>query len=204
MRRTKEEAEQTREKIFRAGIKVFAEKGYSAGTLADVAREAGVTRGAIYWHFENKEAFFREMVARLNRSYHDLVEIARDSGQEPPRAIESAVAQIIRRFARDPEFRTLQELTMVTMMSHGDILGPHDQPYRHDEAAAVSILGEAMQKPGMYDGCSPTTALRSIEAMITGTFMMIREGRLDPTDEEIRHMAAFVRRGLTGDSMACR
>lgn len=61
VRRTKEEAEQTRRQILDAARRTFHERGVSATSLEHIARAAGVTRGAIYWHFENKEALFKAM-----------------------------------------------------------------------------------------------------------------------------------------------
>ena len=52
-RKTKEEALETRNAILDATVRVFAAKGAANVSLADIAREAGVTRGAIYWHFAN-------------------------------------------------------------------------------------------------------------------------------------------------------
>ncbi len=54
-RRTKEDALKTREAILDAAIQVFSVRGVSRTTLANIAKKAGVTRGAIYWHFKNKE-----------------------------------------------------------------------------------------------------------------------------------------------------
>ena len=51
MRRTKSEAEQTRNSILDAALTLFDEQGYTQTTLSSIARQAGVTRGAIYWHF---------------------------------------------------------------------------------------------------------------------------------------------------------
>lgn len=52
-RRTKEEAEETRIQILDAAERVFYDKGVSRASLAEIASDAGVSRGAIYWHFEN-------------------------------------------------------------------------------------------------------------------------------------------------------
>jgi TetR/AcrR family transcriptional regulator, acrAB operon repressor len=54
-RKTKEEAAKTREAILEAAVQVFSVRGVSGSTLANIAKAAGVTRGAIYWHFKNKE-----------------------------------------------------------------------------------------------------------------------------------------------------
>lgn len=64
-RRTKEDALKTREAIIDAAIDLFAGKGVSSTTLANIASKAGVTRGAVYWHFSNKDALIdalRDMV----------------------------------------------------------------------------------------------------------------------------------------------
>ncbi|MEN3792516.1 TetR family transcriptional regulator [Fulvimarina sp. MAC3] len=64
MRRTKDEAAQTREAILDAAEDLFYEKGVAGTSLSQIAAAAGMTRGAIYWHFENKLELFRDMVDR--------------------------------------------------------------------------------------------------------------------------------------------
>ncbi|SDP49817.1 TetR family transcriptional regulator [Desulforhopalus singaporensis] len=54
-RKTKEEALKTREAILNAAIELFFAHGIARTSLSDIASEAKVTRGAIYWHFKNKE-----------------------------------------------------------------------------------------------------------------------------------------------------
>lgn len=54
VRKTKDEALETRERLLDAAGKVFCDKGVNNASLDDIAKEAGVTRGAIYWHFRNK------------------------------------------------------------------------------------------------------------------------------------------------------
>lgn len=58
MRRTKEEAEQTRQDLLEAALTIFSKNGYTASRLEDIAEAAGVTRGAIYHHFGSKEDLF--------------------------------------------------------------------------------------------------------------------------------------------------
>ena len=55
MKRTKEESERTREELLNSAVQIFSEKGVARATLNEIARGAGVTRGAVYWHFQNKE-----------------------------------------------------------------------------------------------------------------------------------------------------
>jgi AcrR family transcriptional regulator len=64
-RRTKEEAEETRKKLLRAGRTLFARRGFDGVSLEDIAGAAGVTRGALYHHFEGKLGVFREVTRSL-------------------------------------------------------------------------------------------------------------------------------------------
>jgi TetR/AcrR family acrAB operon transcriptional repressor len=61
VRRTKEQSEQTRRQIIAAARRVFARQGVRRTTLEEVAQAAGVTRGAIYWHFAGKTELFYAM-----------------------------------------------------------------------------------------------------------------------------------------------
>ena len=64
VRRTKAEAEATRHQILDAAERVFLARGVAQTRLQDVASAAGVTRGAIYWHFADKAALFNAMMER--------------------------------------------------------------------------------------------------------------------------------------------
>lgn len=65
MRRTKEEAEKTREAILEAAEALFLRKGVSKTSLEEIARTAGMTRGAVYWHFKNKSHLINELVSQI-------------------------------------------------------------------------------------------------------------------------------------------
>jgi AcrR family transcriptional regulator len=54
-RKTAEEAERTRQRILASGAQVFALSGFSCATLEIIAKQAGLSRGAVYWHFKGKE-----------------------------------------------------------------------------------------------------------------------------------------------------
>ena len=54
------------QKILEAAFKVFAAYGFKRVTMADIAKEAGMSRPALYLVFPNKEAIFRAMVEKFN------------------------------------------------------------------------------------------------------------------------------------------
>ena len=61
VRKTKAEAMMTRQQLINAAIEQFATRGVAETTLTDIADAAGVTRGAVYWHFKSKAELFNEM-----------------------------------------------------------------------------------------------------------------------------------------------
>lgn len=65
MRRTKTEALKTKEYLMLAALDTFYKKGIARTSLNEIAQAAGVTRGALYWHFKNKEDLFDALFQRI-------------------------------------------------------------------------------------------------------------------------------------------
>lgn len=65
MRRTKTEALKTKEYLMLATLDTFYQKGIARTSLNEIAQAAGVTRGALYWHFKNKEDLFDALFQRI-------------------------------------------------------------------------------------------------------------------------------------------
>ena len=57
-----ERSERSRGQILDAALKLFSHRGYGATSVRDIAEEAGVSKGNVYHHFEDKEAIFRELL----------------------------------------------------------------------------------------------------------------------------------------------
>jgi TetR/AcrR family acrAB operon transcriptional repressor len=74
LRKTKEEAEITRRKIIDSSAKIFSQYGYSAARLEDIAREASVTRGALYWHFTNKADILQKLIIERFSIIYEIIE----------------------------------------------------------------------------------------------------------------------------------
>lgn len=76
MRRTKEDAEKTRELILHTALHCFDQQGYETTSLNDIARKVGMTRGAIYWHFKNKADLFRTIAEQYHTEIYGDMEKA--------------------------------------------------------------------------------------------------------------------------------
>ncbi|MBP0047999.1 TetR family transcriptional regulator [Marinobacterium sp. AK62] len=72
VRRTKEEAAATREALIDAAEEMFMQHGVARTSLEQIARHAGMTRGALYWHFKNKTDLVKAMRDREHLPFQDL------------------------------------------------------------------------------------------------------------------------------------
>lgn len=84
MRRTKEAARETRNRILDAAEDVFAERGVGGTALSHIADAAHVTRGAIYWHFRNKGDLLTSMIDRIMLSTEATIAAAETTRERDP------------------------------------------------------------------------------------------------------------------------
>lgn len=70
-RRTKEDAEKTREDILINALELFCEKGYSKTTFDDIAKRIELTKGAVYWHFRNKQDLLIDLIKMMVMKTHE-------------------------------------------------------------------------------------------------------------------------------------
>jgi TetR/AcrR family acrAB operon transcriptional repressor len=104
VRRTRDEAAETRNGILDAAERVFSQRGVSHTSLEDIAKAAGVTRGAIYWHFRNKSELFTAMVNRVTLPIEEMVARSGDASTSDPLAlIRQAAVGALKRTATDPQ-----------------------------------------------------------------------------------------------------
>ncbi|WP_024287175.1 TetR/AcrR family transcriptional regulator [Cellulomonas sp. KRMCY2] len=114
MRRTAEDAAETRRTIIRTALREFATHGWAGGSLVVIARRAGLTRGAVYHHFESKEALLR---AVLNEEWVTQMQPVLDtlgaSGVSPLGRLVSFLEMYITLLGTDEAFRDLTVVSTV-------------------------------------------------------------------------------------------
>ncbi|WP_321912013.1 TetR family transcriptional regulator [Burkholderia cepacia] len=101
VRRTKEAATLTRDAILDASERCFIEHGYRTASLEDVAEAAGVTRGAVYWHFKDKSALLLAVFMRVRVRMCDELSRLAGSGRsvQPARRL----VRFCRAMAAEPD-----------------------------------------------------------------------------------------------------
>ena len=112
MRRTKEEAAITRQQLLEHALVVFSEKGYAATTLQDIAREAKMTRGAIYWHFGGKAELYNALIREYSDRGNVIVQQAVSEGGDLVDILRRVFMRQLQAIEDDRELRALMELAL--------------------------------------------------------------------------------------------
>lgn len=208
MRRTKEEAEKTRKAILEASLRVFSTKGYARTRLEDIAREAGVTRGAIYWHFENKADLFSSAVVESVKGYQTRLTRILLSDLSPLPKIRTLMKEWLITLEEDEAYRTLVEMTLTktefddqTMESVRDWFGFVDRV----QEAIVDLVGAGIAAGEIHAEVNPGVAGLALVSYLNGIEetwfiqnMANVERRFSPAvmaDE----LVAFILRGMTNE-----
>lgn len=113
-RRTKEEAEATRESVLTAALDLFSEKGYSRTTFSDIAKRIEMTRGAIYWHFDNKPALLAALMDHFCTLREQRVEL-HFSEISSPEELREAFLEHARLVVEDKRLRKFEFFMMFQM-----------------------------------------------------------------------------------------
>lgn len=169
---TKEEALATRDRLLDAAEQVFSDKGVSRTALSDIATAAGVSRGAIYWHFKNKADLFNAMMERTTLPMEDaLHQIGHDGGQDPLDELQRAILDAMRKIATDERTRRVFEVATLKVEYVDELLAVkarHLQCYVDGVGQMQRSLHEAALRRGQPLPGSAPTAAQGLHALVVG------------------------------------
>ncbi|KAA1277999.1 MULTISPECIES: acrEF/envCD operon transcriptional regulator [Citrobacter] len=153
-RKTKADALKTRQLLIETAIVQFAARGVSNTTLNDIADAANVTRGALYWHFENKTQLFNELWLQ-QPPLRDLIQerLAGRWGDNPLQRLQERLVVGLQYIAENPRQQALMQILYHKCEFHNDMIS--EQAIR--EKIGINHLGMriALQKC-MDDGLIAT------------------------------------------------
>lgn len=176
-RRTKEEAEQTRRQILAAARRCFLARGVSSTSLEHIAQEAGVTRGAIYWHFANKEELFqamREEVELPLRSRTDFT-LLQDPSSEPLDRMRNFMTELLDAVIEQAALRETLEILEFKCEYVGNIgadVAQHLAQVDEFRAKLQRVYEEAEARGQLRPGIPPRFAALDSMCFIMGLLRM--------------------------------
>lgn len=146
---------ESRERIVTAAVRVFARKGFQRASLDEIAAEAGLTKGAIYWHFRSKnDLFFSLLESRFERNTAPLsAEIAQAVMSASPdnrrEAMTLLFLDVLRRFREDADWPRLL-LEFLSQSRDPDIAERLRQLCDHGRQVARQAV-QQLQQGGLID-----------------------------------------------------
>jgi TetR/AcrR family acrAB operon transcriptional repressor len=141
MRRTKEEAEATRQSILNTALIEFADKGYSATKLQDIALKAGVTRGAIYWHFENKADLYLKLQDEISGETNAVIQEAIDEGGTFQDIIKRVLVRSLEYMERSERFRSFMQLIYTKTEMSPELQEGWERKIEQGESTLQGLIG---------------------------------------------------------------
>ena len=102
-RNSKDEANKTREKILASALALFVKNGYERTTFNDVAARLKMTKGAVYWHFNSKEALLVALVEQAYAKFAKRMESALARGSLSYPAVAQTMAESAVSIVSDPK-----------------------------------------------------------------------------------------------------
>ncbi|PDT16842.1 TetR family transcriptional regulator [Rhizobium sp. J15] len=106
-RSNRERTEQTRQALIDAGRRIFVEKGYAETATPEIVAAAGVTRGALYHHFEDKKALFEAVIKCEAQEVAKAIEASSASEQAPRAALIAGASAYFTAMAQPGRTRLL-------------------------------------------------------------------------------------------------
>ncbi|MHB1083238.1 MAG: TetR family transcriptional regulator [Thiobacillus sp.] len=190
VKKTREAARATRESLLAAALQVFRERGVTHTRLVDVAERAGVTRGAIYWHFRDKTELFQAVCERGTLPVEALLsELSQSTQLDPLAVVRQLALMALTQLAQDPDTQAIFDVIfhkcefteeLESVVSKNDA----------DRAACLSQVQKLFDQAVACGQLPPTTdtflATQGLHAYMVG---LMHEWVLNPASYDLANCA---------------
>lgn len=177
-RKSKEDTEKTRLAIIDAARRVFLRSGVARSTFEEIAAEAGVTRGAVYYHFQDKETLFfairEDILAWLEAPVDDV--LFSPAYADPLDAVEAALLHFFRQLRDHPAVLDTFDIMMMRCEYVGAFAGVHEEVFRPGRellGKLGQVYARAAQAGTLRPGLAPEAAAWDTWAFADGLLHLI-------------------------------
>lgn len=196
---SKSENEEREQRILDAAAKLFVHYGYDKTTVSDIAREAAVSKGAIYLHFDSKDALFEGLLLRETLRYQkrwlDLIDA------DPQGGTIGAMYKNVLYALNSSAF--MAAIFKQDQRILGAYLRKPDNLFRQQEPSTRYVFVNMMQEAGaMRQDIDPKVVAHIMNMLAYGLVAMdeiMEKSQIPPTDAIIEGIAELMDRALTPD-----
>lgn len=177
-RKTKQEAQETRHSILDAAEILFLLRGVSHTSLQDIAAQAQVTRGAIYWHFKDKVELFNAMMERATMPLEEGMSAAAAPGEASASALSLAelrwaLINVFYSTMHNARTRRVFEIVSQKVEFTGELLSlkerkleAHRQWRTQNSTCFERAIAEGLLPPGLDTQCAAITLMALVGGLI--------------------------------------
>ena len=202
VRKTKAAAQETRHLILDAAERVFERRGVSRTSLQEIADAAGLTRGAIYWHFEDKAALFNAMMERVTLPLEETVAGSGDPNLADPLAyVRQIFIEALAKTVGDPQVRRVFGIATHKVEYVDELLAVRDRHLRVRNQCLAHVgegLSAAMARGQLSRRIPAAVVAIGLHALIDGLIQnwMLEPQRFDLVEVGMQTLDAYLA-GLT-------
>jgi TetR/AcrR family acrAB operon transcriptional repressor len=169
--KTREEAEKTRSSILDAAFHVFTRKGFVRTTLNDIAAVAGVTRGAIYWHFKDKFELFKALSEAIEAEASIRPEDIAVKDVRTLDHIKERALEYLSNFEKNSRYAVFYEMLLYKTEHTEDlepVLDREREVHREIRSQLTKVFSNLKKKGHVRSDLDPAHAALSLCAFIVG------------------------------------
>lgn len=159
----------TRSRLVRAAGSVFAERGYHGATLDDIVAEAGVSRGALYHYFRNKQDLFLALLHELLTAGINEVGTLLEQDDANANTISAAATVFLGRIERDRRWLPLLLEFLAVGSRHSEVrAGLVTQFFRPARQQTAAMIRKTNPNSAANTSMSPEEIAIGVAALING------------------------------------
>ncbi|MGI8726101.1 MAG: TetR/AcrR family transcriptional regulator [Solirubrobacterales bacterium] len=192
-RRTQaERREATRSLLLDAGRSLFATRGYDAVGTEELVEQAGVTRGALYHHFDGKRGLFAAVFESVEQELIEGFPVEKLVGDDPFAALQAGIGEFL-------ELSLDHELQRITLLDAPAVLGWeqwHEVQTRYGLGLIRAGVGAAIDAGQLQDLPADELAGALLGALIEAALYVSRSSDQDAALERMRPVLGALLEGL--------
>ena len=163
----RERTRHTRRRLLLAAARLFCEEGYHGASIADILAAAGLTKGALYFHFRSKYALAEALVTEVERSWAVVAAEIRDRGLDPLWRLLVETDAFVARWMYDSVVRGATQA-----LDDPELLTLRGPWFERWETTTADLLTEAAEMGLLAAEVDARRTARAVVAIATGNYAL--------------------------------
>ena len=172
LKRTKEDSDKTKAMLLDAAQRVFSRQGYATTTLQDIAKEAGMTRGAVYHHFDGKGDILNQLC--LDRYGRLKMDDDAKPQDDKLTTLKKMIMSYFKILNEDPQFADLQYLLTFKTELSDELLGGMEEKVRSTRALIDHYASLFLELTSKLEAHKAATMVVAFQSGLTNLWLMDR------------------------------